>query len=62
MDGEGQSMMRDQVLLAWQLQPQQLARALRAGEVRLSAMEPLLAEAHPAVLQEMREVAGGTAQ
>ena len=46
MDGEGQAMMRDQVLLAWQLQPRELARALKAGELRLAGFVTLLAGAH----------------
>ena len=62
MDGEGQAMVRDQVLLAWQLQPRELGRALKTGQLRLSALEPLLAGAHEAVLDEIREAAGGAAR
>ena len=62
MDGEGQAMMRDQVLLAWQLQQRQVARALKAGELRLAAFETLLAGAHETVLDEIREAAGGAAR
>ena len=62
MDGEGQSMMRDQLLLSWQMQRGTVASALRQGELRLSAIEPLLEGGHGAVLEEMREVAGGAAR
>jgi hypothetical protein len=55
-------MMRDQVLLAWQLQPRELARALKAGELRLAGFETLLAGAHESVLDEIREAAGGAAR
>ena len=62
MDAEGQAMMRDQVLLAWALQQRQLARALKSGELRLAGFETLLADAHEAVLNEIREAAGGAAR
>jgi hypothetical protein len=62
MDGEGRAMMRDQVLLAWELQPREVTRALRAGELRPAGFETLLAGAHQAVLDEIREAAGGAAR
>lgn len=60
MDSEGQAMMRDQVLLAWSMQPRDLARALKDGTVRMAGIEQLLSGANDTTLEEIREAAGGS--
>jgi hypothetical protein len=59
MDGEGQAMMRDQVLLAWQLRPNDVRRALREETIKFAAVERLLSGAHEGTLEEIRN---GTAR
>jgi hypothetical protein len=60
MDGEGTTLMRDQVLLAWQLQPREVTKALKNGEIKFTRIEYLLAETHSDVLAEMEASLGGT--
>ena len=62
MDGEALAMLRDQVLLAWQLQPRLLANALKNGDLRLDPLVQLLTGAHDTVLEDIREAAGGAAR
>jgi hypothetical protein len=59
MDAEGVAMMRDQVLLAWQLQPREVTRALQDRSLRYAGLEQLLSEAHSGVLSEIEESTGG---
>ena len=59
MDSEARSLMRDQVLLAWDMQRGTVARALKAGELKFAPMEQLLEGTHQSVLDEIREAAGG---
>ena len=58
MDEEGISLMRDQALLAWQLQPRAISRALKSGSLPLTSIESLLGPAHTAVLVEIKESIG----
>jgi hypothetical protein len=59
MDSEGTAMMRDQVLLAWKMQPRQLVQELKTGRMRAAPLASLLSEAHQTVLAEIEEAAGG---
>ena len=59
MGGEGAALIRDQVLLAWQLQPREFTKSLKNGKFRFSGIETLLSPAHSDVLSEIRESAGG---
>jgi hypothetical protein len=58
MDEEGISLMRDQALLAWQLQPGAMSRALKSGSLPLTSIESLLGPAHGSVLVEIKESIG----
>lgn len=58
MDAEGAAMMRDQVLLAWQLQPRDVTRALKDRTLRFAGLEQLLSEAHSGVLAEIKDSVG----
>lgn len=53
MDGEGRAMMRDQVLLAWQLRRSEMQRALRENTIKFAAVEQLLTGAHDGTLDEI---------
>ena len=59
MDEEGVALMRDQALLAWQLQPRAVTKALKSEALRISQIEYLLADAHSDVLAEMEASLGG---
>ena len=59
MDEEGVALMRDQALLAWQLQPREVTRALNSGALQFSRIEYLLLGAHSDVLAEMEASLGG---
>jgi len=59
MDEEGVALMRDQALLAWQLQPRAVTKALKSEALRISQIEYLLAGAHSDVLAEMEASLGG---
>ncbi len=59
MDQEGIGLMRDQALLAWQLQPRQVTAALKNNTLLITRMEYLLAGAHSNVLTEMEASLGG---
>ena len=60
MDSEGTSMMRDQVLLAWQFQRGQLLRALKDGTLEMHPIEQLLSGVHNDVLAEIKGRKDGT--
>ena len=62
MDAAGRAMVRDQLLLAWGMRRQDVVRALKAGELSLSDIAPLLEGAHQDVLDEIEEAAGGAAR
>ena len=62
MDGEARALMRDQLLLAWDMQRNDIAGALKRGELPLRPVEDLLAGIHETVLDEIREAAGGPAR
>jgi hypothetical protein len=53
MDAEGTAMLRDQLLLAWQLQPGSLIQVLRARDRGLAATRALIGATDPAALAEM---------
>jgi hypothetical protein len=53
MDAEGMAMLRDQLLLAWQLQPGSLIQVLRARDRGLAATRALIGATDPAALAEM---------
>ncbi len=59
MDEEGVALMRDQALLAWQLQPREVTKALKNGALQFSQLEYLLLGAHSDVLAEMEASLGG---
>ena len=58
MDEEGVALMRDQALLAWQLQPREVTKALNSGALQFSQLEYLLLGAHSDVLAEMEASLG----
>lgn len=53
MDAEARSMLRDQVLLAWRLKPQDLLRELKVRDGDLRRTRALIAETDPGALAEM---------
>jgi hypothetical protein len=53
MDAETRSMLRDQLLLAWSLQPNELLRELKARDPALAKTRELIAALAPAALAEM---------
>lgn len=55
MDGESRSMLKDQLLLAWQLKPRELLRILKSHDPQLLAAGELLEGTHPALLMEMED-------
>ena len=59
MDAEATAMLRDQLLLAWRLQPRDVTRAVKQRSLRWASIEQLLAESDRAVLAEIEESAGG---
>ena len=59
MDAEATGLMRDQALLAWQVQPRNVTRAIRAGSLSMSRLEQLLSAAHGEVMVEIRESVNG---
>lgn len=59
MDAEGAAMMRDQVLLAWKMQPRELVRELKADRLRGDEIAGLLSDAHDNVLAEIEDAVGG---
>lgn len=59
MGEEGIALMRDQALLAWQLQPRQVTEELKSRTLKLERMKDLLASTHSDVLAEMEASLGG---
>lgn len=59
MDEEGQGVMRDQVLLTWQMQPRDLANAIKDRDIVMGSLEYLLEPAHKSELQAIRESVDG---
>ena len=55
MDAETRSMLRDQLLLAWELKPNDLLRELRVRDRRLELTRELLGAGAAAILTEMEE-------
>jgi hypothetical protein len=53
MDGESRSMLRDQLLLAWSLKPNELLRELKARDPSLASTRELIATLAPAALTDM---------
>lgn len=53
MDAETRSMLRDQLLLAWALKPNELLRELKASDRRLQRTRKLIGGTEPAALAEM---------
>ena len=53
MDGETRSMLRDQLLLAWQLKPRELVAEFRQRDPRLEATKNLIGATDPTALAEM---------
>jgi|GEM_PF-3427535 len=58
LDEEGLSLLRDQVLLAWNSKRHELLSALRKGQLNRSKINQLMAATHPDVVQEMEETLG----
>lgn len=55
---DGLDLLRDQILLAWNLNQHQFAQAMRQGRVSRKHVQFLLANTHPDVLADMEEVLG----
>ena len=55
LDAEGQSMLRDQLLLAWRVRPGTLVQVLARRDPALRATGDLLAPTDPAALQDMED-------
>ena len=53
MDGESRSMLRDQLLLAWTLKPDDLLRTLKQSDRELERTRALIGARDPAALTEM---------
>ena len=59
MDAETTAMLRDQLLLAWRMQPREVTRAVKQRSLRWVSIEQLLSETDAAVLSQIEESAGG---
>ena len=59
MDQEGVDLMRDQAVLAWQLQRGSVIRAIKKGTLDFARIESLLSNSHRDVLTEMEASLGG---
>ena len=59
MNDAQKNMVRDQLLLAWKMQPHAVKRALKDKELKMEPVETLLAGTHSVTLQELREVLDG---
>ena len=59
MDAEASGLMRDQAVLAWQLQPLEVTRAIKEGALSFSKLEELLGETHGEVIAGIRESVDG---
>jgi hypothetical protein len=55
MDSEARSMLRDQLLLAWSLKPNDLLRELKQADPRLEHTRALVSATDPSALSEMEE-------
>ena len=53
LDKEGIALLRDQILLAWRMQPGTLMRALHRRDRNLSVTKELIGDSDPNALQEM---------
>ena len=62
MDSEASALLRDQLVLAWQMQPREITRQLKAGSIKSAAIETLLADHDPALLQQIQEATHGPAK
>lgn len=58
LDDEGLGLLRDQVLLAWNLRQRDFVTAIRKGQLSRQSVESLLAVTHPDVIREMESVLG----
>ncbi|HKX56282.1 MAG TPA: hypothetical protein VJN01_09275 [Xanthomonadales bacterium] len=58
LDEEGLGLLRDQVLLAWNLRQREFVTAIRNGQLNRQRIAALLALTHPDVLREMEDVLG----
>jgi hypothetical protein len=58
MDGEARSMLRDQLLLAWELKPGELLRILKWSDPQLARTRELVGVTAPDMLAEMEERIG----
>ncbi len=58
LDADGLNLLRDQVLLAWNLKRADFQRALRMGQLNYSRVVALMSSTHPDVVREMEEVLG----
>jgi len=62
MDSEASALLRDQFVLAWQMQPREITRQLKAGSIKQVAIETLLSDHDPALLQHILEATHGPAK
>jgi hypothetical protein len=60
MDEEASGLMRDQAVLAWQLQPREVTRAINDGLLSLPRLEELLGGTHPVVIAGIKETVDGS--
>jgi hypothetical protein len=59
LDDEGKDLLRDQTLLAWQMQRPGLLRSLKRGDLNLLRIRSLLQQSHPDVIADLEnELAG----
>jgi hypothetical protein len=58
MDEDGSNLLRDQVLLAWNLQQGEFRKAIKNRHLNYSRVVNLMAATHPDVVREMEEVFG----
>ncbi len=58
LDEEGLNLLRDQVLLAWNLKQHEFSIAIRNRQLNRASVEALLSASHPDVLREMEATLG----
>jgi len=58
LDADGLNLLRDQVLLAWNLKRTDMQRALRGGQLNYRRVVDLMLPTHPDVVREMEEIVG----
>ena len=62
MDGEATALLRDQLVLAWQMMPRDITRGIKSGSLDWVPVESLLSDSHPDLLQQIQEATRGPAK